>query len=978
MRTENTLHLRSLILVLLMLTSFVLPILSPFEESEESLLDEEDVRMKTNMGPQLVVNVENVMGFGSSNIDRNHGFTGGPNGTAYVIGEFQGTLTFGNYSLVSSGSYFDGYVAKMTQGNWDWAVKIGGTSTDRTYGLAVDSSGNAFVTGNFYGTCHFYDKNGQSSGNLSSAGSADLYVAKLKPSGDWDWFAHIGSSNYSDGGNDIVLDNYGDAYLTGYIGNEAEFADSEGNNWDGTATTEGGTDAFVAKIDSTGSWKWIQIGGSSANDAGVRLDVGSNGTVVVGGYYQGEATFGSTTLSHWQYKEAFVAKVHSNGWVFAKGGTGNGDNTVRSVKFDSNGDIYYLTQFYSNLTMSSGFSSSNAQSTVVGKISGSTNLYVWHNVSSSSGVLNGINMALSPDGNLTVVGEYSGSASFAGQQFTRTGTSGQDGYIQGLNSTNGNQNYVFTIGSGGNNNDININDLMFDSNPTGGGASDIVAFSGYFKGTATFDSGNSLTSAGNEDGFLAKVKFAEEGCYIDGFDYNNATEWVHCAGTSSGLVQIKSTAVDSSGNSYHTGFFEGTAVFGSTILSSSGSADIFIAKLSSSGSWAWAVKAGGTGTDHGYGIAVDSSGNAHVTGSFQGTVNFGAISKTSSGSSDIFITKLSSSGGWIFADKAGGTGGDFGKAIAVDSTGNTYVTGHYTGTAYFGSNSLTSNGSDDTFAAKLSSSGSWSWVVKAGCSSSDKGNAIAVDSSGNAYLAGHFYGTIYFGSTSLTSSGSYDAFISKLSSSGSWQWAVKVGGTSGDEADGIAVDSSGNVYVTGFFSSTAAFGSTSLTSSGGIDVFVAKLSSSGSWSWAVKAGGTSSGDRGTGIAVDSNGNAYVSGTFKGTATFGSTSLTSSGSEDAFLAQISSTGSWVWANDAGGTGVDKGVGISLDGNGIGYLGGYFSGDAQIGMQNFICQSTNCGMFIKTPVYMVPLSISTSTTGLDSGTVGTLYSFTLSAT
>ena len=108
MRTENILHFRSIVLILLMLTSATLPMLSPFEESEESLLDEEDVRMQTNNGPQLVVNVENALSFGSSNIDRNHGFAGGPNGTAYVIGEFQGTLTFGNYSLVSSGSYFDG------------------------------------------------------------------------------------------------------------------------------------------------------------------------------------------------------------------------------------------------------------------------------------------------------------------------------------------------------------------------------------------------------------------------------------------------------------------------------------------------------------------------------------------------------------------------------------------------------------------------------------------------------------------------------------------------------------------------------------------------------------------------------------------------------------------------------------------------------------------------------------------------------
>ncbi|HIF16144.1 MAG TPA: hypothetical protein EYQ85_02700, partial [Candidatus Poseidoniales archaeon] len=830
MKTENILHLRSIVLILLMLTSATLPMLSPFEESEESLLDEEDVRMQTNNGPQLVVDVENALSFGSSNIDRNHGFAGGPNGTAYVIGEFQGTLTFGNYSLVSSGSYFDGYVAKMTQGNWDWAVKIGGTSTDRTYGLAVDSSGNAFVTGNFYGTCHFYGKNGQSSGNLTSAGSADLYVAKLKPSGNWDWFTQIGSSNYSDGGNDIVLDNYGDAYLTGYVGDQADMFDASGTFW-GDVTTDGGNDAFVAKIDSSGAWKWIQTGGSSANDAGVRLDVGSNGTVVVGGYYQGEATFGSTTLSHWQGKEAFVAKVTSGGWVFAKGLTGNGDNTVRSVKFDSSGDIYYLTQFSSNLTINVEINNSPfAQSTVVGKISGSTNLFVWYNESTSSNVLNGINMALSPDGNLTVVGEYSGTAWFGTETFTRSGTSGQDGYIQGLNATNGNQNYVFTIGSGGSNNDININDLMFDSNPTGGGSSNTVAFSGYFKGTMALGPSNSFTSAGNEDGFIAKVKFAEEGCYINGTNYNNATAWVQCAGTSSGTIEVLSTAVDTSGNSYHIGFFDETAVFGDTILTSEGLSDIFIAKLSSTGSWQWAVKAGGSAYDSGFEDQCCEiayyNGNVYVTGTYQNTATFGSTSLVSSGGFDIFIAKLNSSGSWQWAVKAGGSSGDFGNGIAVDSSGNAYVIGLFQGTATFGSTNLTSSsGTRDIFIAKLSSSGSWQWAVKAGGSNDDYGYGIAVDSSGNAYATGHFQGTATFGNTSLTSSGGYDIFIAKLSSSGSWQGVAKAGGTTSDRGFGIAADSSGNAYVIGQFGGTATFGSTSLTSSGGLDIFVAKMSS---------------------------------------------------------------------------------------------------------------------------------------------------------
>jgi hypothetical protein len=360
--------------------------------------------------------------------------------------------------------------------------------------------------------------------------------------------------------------------------------------------------------------------------------------------------------------------------------------------------------------------------------------------------------------------------------------------------------------------------------------------------------------------------------------------WAVKAGGSAGEMGY-GIAVDSSGNAYVTGEFSGTATFGSTNLTSSGSYDIFIAKLSSSGSWQWVVKAGGSASDNGMGIAVDSSGNAYVTGSFYGTATFGSTSLTSSGSQDIFIAKLSSSGSWLWAVKAGGSFGDYGRGIAVDSTGNAYATGNFKGTATFGSTSLESNGGQDIFIVKLSSSGSWQWAVKSGGSSgSDGGYGIAVDSSGNAYVTGIFAGTANFGSTSLTSSGgNVDIFIAKLSSSGSWQWAVKAGGSSGSDGGyGIAVDSSGNAYATGFFRGTATFGSTSLVSSGSYDIFIAKLSNNGSWQWAVKAGGSSD-DYGYGIAVDSSGNAYVTGYFLGTATFGSTSLTSSGDADIFIA-----------------------------------------------------------------------------------------------
>ena len=188
------------------------------------------------------------------------------------------------------------------------------------------------------------------------------------------------------------------------------------------------------------------------------------------------------------------------------------------------------------------------------------------------------------------------------------------------------------------------------------------------------------------------------------------------------------------------------------------------------------------------------------------------------------VTKaiLSKLMGWQWAVQAGGSSTDIGNSIAVDSSGNCYVTGYFNGTASFGATNLTSSGSDDIFVAKLNTSGAWQWAVQAGGVSADQGNSIAVDSSGNCYVTGYFSGTVSFGATNLTSSGGIDIFVAKLNTSGAWQWAVQAGGALTDTGNSIAVDSSGNCYITGRFSGTVSFGATNLTSSGGIDIFVAK------------------------------------------------------------------------------------------------------------------------------------------------------------
>jgi hypothetical protein len=284
---------------------------------------------------------------------------------------------------------------------------------------------------------------------------------------------------------------------------------------------------------------------------------------------------------------------------------------------------------------------------------------------------------------------------------------------------------------------------------------------------------------------------------------------------------------------------------------------------------------------------------------------------------------------WLWAKQAGGTEDDTGNGIATDSNGSRYVTGWFQGTATLGSTTLTSSGWQDIFIAKLDTNGNYLWVKQAGGTNYDSAYSIATDSSGNCYVTGRFCGAATFGSTTLTSSEGVGIFIAKLDTNGNWLWAKQAVGTIAyDSGRGIATDSSGNSYVTGEFYGAATFGNTTLTGSGEQDIFIAKLDTNGNFLWAKQAGSTEA-DYGYGIATDSSGNCCVTGIFRGTAIFGNTPLTGSGSDDIFIAKLDTNGNWLWAKKAGGTDDDRGFSIATDSSGNCYVTGGFGGNATFG-------------------------------------------------
>ncbi len=322
-----------------------------------------------------------------------------------------------------------------------------------------------------------------------------------------------------------------------------------------------------------------------------------------------------------------------------------------------------------------------------------------------------------------------------------------------------------------------------------------------------------------------------------------------------------------------------------------------------------------SGDVDGLGIAVDSSGNVYVTGYSYGTWGFPL--NAYSGNSDIFVLKLSSSGAVQWNTFFGSSSGyDAGNGIAVDSSGNVYVTGYSYGTWGFPLNAY--SGDYDIFVLKLSSSGAVQWNTFFGSSSGyDVGNGIAVDSGGNVYVTG--YSNATWGSPLNAYSGDDDIFVLKLNSSGAVQWNTFFGSSSGyDVGNGIAVDSGGNIYVTG--TSNATWGFPLNAYSGGYDIFVLKLSGSGAVQWNTFFGSSSGYDGGNGIAVDSSGNVYVTGASN--ATWGSPLNAYSGESDIFVLKLSSSGAFQWNTFFGSSnGYDNGKGIAVDSSGNVYVTGY---------------------------------------------------------
>lgn len=401
---------------------------------------------------------------------------------------------------------------------------------------------------------------------------------------------------------------------------------------------------------------------------------------------------------------------------------------------------------------------------------------------------------------------------------------------------------------------------------------------------------------------------------------------------SNGKAQVKSIATDSKGSSYVVGFFTERIKLDSITLVSSGYSDLFVGKLTPSGKWAWAIAAGSSKPDQATSIALDAQGHVFVTGAFSQQMQLGKQVLKSKGETDIFLAQVSPQGQWLWATSAGGTAADWPRAVTAGSTGKLLIAGQFAEEAFFDTTKVVSRGETDAFVAQCTPTGSWQWVATAGGEDNDDINAIATTTKGDVYVTGFFSDEATFGTTHLSGKGMDDAFVGRLNTIGHWQWATAGTGSNTAYGLGLVADPKGGVFITGSFNGEALFGTHHLNSNSGDDGFVARVTEAGKWDWIT----TLTGNylvKLTGITRTKQGKLCVTGFFHDTIKAGSHELTSRGKADILLGVLNTKGRWRSLLSVGDSDEDEAYGLTTGMQGQVCVGGWCNYKIAVGTTHF---------------------------------------------
>ncbi|MFO0756804.1 MAG: SBBP repeat-containing protein [Byssovorax sp.] len=396
--------------------------------------------------------------------------------------------------------------------------------------------------------------------------------------------------------------------------------------------------------------------------------------------------------------------------------------------------------------------------------------------------------------------------------------------------------------------------------------------------TGMVDFGCGVINAGPNNSALL-VKYAPGGGCLWSKTFGNL-------GAGNNVSEVKSVASDAAGNVYLLGYLIGSADFGGGVLTSAsvGESDVLIAKYSPAGAHLWSKRFGAAGNQYARSIAVDSQGNAVITGFFFGSIDFGGGVLASAGATDVYVAKFSPAGALLWAKRYGNVSGQESYGVAVDAADNIVVTGTLKGTMDFGGGNLTSAGLGDVFVAKLDPAGNHLWSKHFGDAADQTSAAVAVDPAGNVIVVGGFSGTINFGGGNIVSAGGIDAFLVKLSPNGDYMMARVGAGTNNQTLSGVSADAFGNLSATGYISDSADFGGGNLMAAAGQDVVVVRYDPAGNHLWSKRFGAAGT-EVGRSVVNGKKGELYVTGLVNTATDFGMGPQIGGGGEDIFIAGL---------------------------------------------------------------------------------------------
>jgi len=318
----------------------------------------------------------------------------------------------------------------------------------------------------------------------------------------------------------------------------------------------------------------------------------------------------------------------------------------------------------------------------------------------------------------------------------------------------------------------------------------------------------------------------------------------------------------------------------------------------------WTQQLGTSSDEYATGVATDSSDNVYITGNTEG----GLDGNSNAGDRDLFVLKYNSSGTKQWTQQLGTSSGDYATGVATDSSGNVYAAGGTSG----GLDGNTNQGKIDLFLVKFDLAGNKQWTKQLGTSSNENARDVATDFSGNVYVAGSTLG----GLDGNTNPGIHmDLFLTKYNSSGTKQWTQQLGTPTVEEGTGVATDSSGNIYVSGYTWGIL----DGISNVNNSDPFIVKYNANGNKQWSQQIGSPES-EAAWGVASDSAGNAVIVGATRG----GLDGNTNSGEVDFFAIKFNSSGNKQWTRQMGTSETDSAKGVASDSSGNVYVVGWTSG------------------------------------------------------